>query len=233
MIKAVCDVNGRTVVLLGLDPENIRRLQDDKPIRFEANTLGVGDFTVAIAVGTREDITAQMATAGLFDRVMAVPEDTTGVMQPAGEHDPIDVREIVAEVVGANRAAKEAYLHDPAMKYGIEVVIGTLGWTVDTLVRTGRHTRAELVDLVRTIAIACSISGGPADEQTIGQANTDLFPDRDLPTGDLRTSLVISAMSPDLRNPATPTGLTPRGSKALTQALVAEGFEIVDGPARV
>lgn len=236
MIKAVCDVDGRTVVLLGLDRENITRLQDDKPIRFNAETLGIGNFTLAIAAAeTTEELTRQLTTAGLAQRVTAVPEDTTPVMQPAGEQDPVDVRAIVAEVITSNRTAHEAYLHDPAMHHGVEVVIGTLGRTILALTRTRRFTRTELVELTRTIAVACSISGGPEDEQAIGRANSELFPDRPVPEGEtqVRTELVLGIMNPDHRRSDSPTGLTPGGSRALTEALVGEGFEILDGPRRV
>lgn len=236
MIKAVCDVDGRTVVLLGLDRENITRLQDDKPIRFNAETLGIGAFTLAIAAAdTCRELTDQMTEAGLAQRVMAVPEDTTRVMQPAGESDPVDVRAIVAEVIASNHAAHTAYLHDPAMHHGVEVVIGTLGRAVLELARTGRHTRAELVDLVRATAIACSISGGPEDEQAIGRANAELFPDREVTVDGIqvRTSVVLGVMNLDYARSGSPTGLTPGGSKALTEALADAGFEILDGPTYV
>lgn len=234
MIKAVCDVNGRKLVLLGLDRENISRLQDNKPIRFNANSLGIGDFTLAIAAGeSGADIAEQMASDGLLDRVVAVPEDTSRVMQPAGEQEPVDVRGIVADVIASNHAAHEAYLHDPAMRHGVEVVIGTLGRTVLALAQTGRHTRDELVCLARTVAVACSISGGPEDEQTIGEANTELFPEREIPADEVKTAVVLGVMNPDYRLPAAPAGITPRASRALTEALASEGFEIVEGPARV
>ncbi len=50
MIKIL---NGRTV-MLGLSSENIRRLTDDQPMKFNLNTLGLPDQEIIIFTGKDE-----------------------------------------------------------------------------------------------------------------------------------------------------------------------------------
>lgn len=51
MIKAVKD----NVIILGLTDENLRRMQNDQPIKFNTKELGLGDFEVFIIHGKDED----------------------------------------------------------------------------------------------------------------------------------------------------------------------------------
>ena len=84
----------------------------------------------------------------------------------------IDVRGIVLNIVGANPEAYHAYMHDPAMRHGVEVTIGVLGRAADVLTTTGGHSHPEAAELIREIAIACSHRGGPEDERAIAAAET-------------------------------------------------------------
>lgn len=51
MIKAVKD----NIVILGLTDENLKRLTNNQPIKFNTKELGIGDFEVFILHGENED----------------------------------------------------------------------------------------------------------------------------------------------------------------------------------
>ena len=56
MIKAKIHREGKDLVLLGIDAENVRRLQDDKPILVKGKSIGI-DADIWIVYGeTLDDI---------------------------------------------------------------------------------------------------------------------------------------------------------------------------------
>jgi hypothetical protein len=162
--------------------------------------------------------------------------------EPADPADQIDVRRIVLGVISDNDQARDAYRTDPAMRLGVEVVIGTLGRLAVEMQSAEVFTRDELEQLVHRVAVACSLSGGPENEQTIGDANTELFPtaaevaadDDDVAdqTTDVTTTVTLAVMDRTFRHNTSTSGITPAGHRALVGALAEAGFEIVSGPTR-
>ena len=66
MIKAVREMNGRPLLILGLSGENMTRLMADEPIKFDARQLGL-DIEVLIVGGRTEDaILQQLRQVGLI-----------------------------------------------------------------------------------------------------------------------------------------------------------------------
>ena len=56
--------------MLGLSDENVRRLTQDQPIKFNLKELGLMDLDVVIFNGkTEEEITKMMSDAGLIDPI--------------------------------------------------------------------------------------------------------------------------------------------------------------------
>lgn len=60
------DGNGRRTLIFGLEPENISRLQQGKPIQLNAKELGVDCDVVIFAGGSAEEMARQMG-AKLID----------------------------------------------------------------------------------------------------------------------------------------------------------------------
>jgi hypothetical protein len=61
MIKAVVQVSGRPLVVLGLSGENVTRLMADEPILIDLADLGLPPQKIAIVGGrTEEDIAADL-----------------------------------------------------------------------------------------------------------------------------------------------------------------------------
>ncbi len=89
---------------------------------------------------------------------------------------PVDVRRIVLSVIETSPEASRAYVHEPAMRHGVEVTIGVLGRAADILMRSGGHTAAETEALILEIAHACSQSGGQEYEHALAIANSQLHP---------------------------------------------------------
>lgn len=237
MIKATLKTGNRTIALMGLTRENLEQLQAGQPIRFDGNAIGVTGRTIAIMYGdTGEDIAAELAATGAVDLLVNIPADTTPALRPGGHRpESIDVRAIVLDIVDGNPTAKREYAHDPAMRMGIEVVVGTLSRTAATLLATNRHTRPEVEDIIRDIAVDMSFAHEPGhplattgqeDLTTIAESNTLMF--TDAPDGNI--GLVLGVMDPTFNDPKDPTGISAAGFSALTSALAAAGYEIVDGP---
>lgn len=67
------------VVILGLSEENIQRLKDDKPIKFNMNEMGFPDITVFIITGkTEHSIAADISKmAGGIDPSKTVFKDSS------------------------------------------------------------------------------------------------------------------------------------------------------------
>lgn len=67
MIKARARIGGSDAVVLGLTRENIDRLLDNKPIMFDAATLGISEFDRVIIIGgeTPDDIKEDLRSIGL------------------------------------------------------------------------------------------------------------------------------------------------------------------------
>lgn len=87
----------------------------------------------------------------------------------------INVRSIVMEVIGKNPEAQQAHLHDPAMQYGVEVVVGTLSRVGQICLDRGDSPRA-VQDLIEVAAVACSLSGGAEDETAIAASISSVWP---------------------------------------------------------
>lgn len=67
MIKGVGRSDGKPLLVIGLSAENCFRLQEGKPIKFNAGELGLPDIDVLIVGGLTEDaIAAQLRTSGLL-----------------------------------------------------------------------------------------------------------------------------------------------------------------------
>lgn len=63
MLKVVVNKNaGRKLLVLGLDGENIRRLQNDEPILFDGSEIGLDGWEVSIVGG--EDYNRAVAHFG-------------------------------------------------------------------------------------------------------------------------------------------------------------------------
>lgn len=236
MLKALLRTGNRSIILMGLDRESVDRLTDGQPIRFDGNSVGVPGRTIALMFGeTADDMVAEMAATGATDLLMNIPADTTPVTRPGGHTaEPIDVRRIVLDVVDDSDIAKSLYLSDPAMKAGIEITIGVMGRTAATLLATNRHTRGEVENIIRDIVVDLSFGGeggslgteGPENLDTIAAANTHLYGQANAG----KIGAVLAVMDPTFEDPKDPTGLTGPGFSALTSALAAAGYEIVDGP---
>lgn len=153
MIKAVFNVNGRKIVVLGLTSENVIRLQEGRPIAFNGNVVGLGDMTLSICYGdTGSDIAQDLRVTGLMDHILATPPNPGVPLQPEGEREPIDVRAIVLDVIENHPDARRLYLNDTAVHYGVEMTVKVLERAAARLTRSGRFTRAELVDLLCGVA---------------------------------------------------------------------------------
>lgn len=245
MIKALMKGrNGRTVVLMGLDSENVERIKNGQPIRFDGNAVGIQGRTLAICYGdTAEDIVAEMSAAGGVENLFTVPADTTPPLRPGTtphQPEPIDVRRIVLDLVDGNDISRSAYLNDPAMKYGIEVIIGALGRVAETLTATNRHTRPGIEAIIHDVAVSLAhaadaprdeigpdrlVTTGPEDLTRIAEANTAMY-GRNLDTA----RVYLGVMDPTFVDKSQPSGITPDGLAALTSGLAAAGYEILDGP---
>lgn len=67
MIKAVGRAGDRPLIIIGLSDENLRRLRDDQPIRFDLADLGLPPALVLILGGPTEDaIVDQLHENGLL-----------------------------------------------------------------------------------------------------------------------------------------------------------------------
>lgn len=55
MIKAILDVSGMQIAVLGLTRENIDRLLDNQPIMLDLSQLGLAPQRIAILAGETED----------------------------------------------------------------------------------------------------------------------------------------------------------------------------------
>lgn len=87
----------------------------------------------------------------------------------------VNVRKIVLTVVEANPEAALAYLHEPAMRHGVEVTIGVLSRAADVLIQHGGHTPDQAAHLIGLTAVACSGGTGQEDALRLATANTELF----------------------------------------------------------
>ena len=70
MVKATgTDGDGRPLTVFGLDPENLRRLQADKPIRVDMATMGRPEMGVILIVfgDTHEAIAKLLGAADLLE----------------------------------------------------------------------------------------------------------------------------------------------------------------------
>lgn len=237
MIKAAIDLPGdRTLVLLGLTGENITRICAGEPIAFNAATLGVGldDVAISVAYGRdQSDIAEQLASGGLLDRIKATPWDTERPMQPVPTADHIDVRQIVLEDIAADPIAADQYMTDPAFKLSIETVIGTLDRILDCVAETGRHDPDELEALAHTMVrrLSGSSDDRAEDSAVIAHAAALLTPDPTTPPA-VTITTVLGVQDPTFYAPASPSGITGTGVRALQQALAESGFEILHGPTR-
>lgn len=68
MLKAVfrAGPDGRKVILLGVDRENIRRLTGGEPIKVDLTELGAGDGDVIVVYGeTLQSLAGELRAAGI------------------------------------------------------------------------------------------------------------------------------------------------------------------------
>lgn len=57
MLKATFTLkDGKKALVLGIDKENVRRLQEDKPIRFDAAEVGLPGWEVVVVYGETIDV---------------------------------------------------------------------------------------------------------------------------------------------------------------------------------
>lgn len=66
MIKAVGEMGGRPLLVLGLSGENMTRLMAREPILVECASLGLADLRIVLVGGrTEDDIARELAEHGL------------------------------------------------------------------------------------------------------------------------------------------------------------------------
>jgi hypothetical protein len=70
MLKAVGDHRGTQILLIGLSDENVRRLQAQQPIMFNAAELGLPPLHVVIAAGSTEaSLRTALIDGGLMEQI--------------------------------------------------------------------------------------------------------------------------------------------------------------------
>lgn len=141
MLKAVGEVNGCPLLLIGLSEENIRRLQDDQPIVFDTAELGLPPTTVVVAGGhSDETLRTALDLSGLIDRIglmlrtdmpdKPAPEAYAGAQRALMaawtdlRDDPVHAEQLAAVAVGG---AWSGFRGTPAVAQGERFVCPRCG----------------------------------------------------------------------------------------------------------
>lgn len=87
----------------------------------------------------------------------------------------VDVRRIVGEVLLADATVHRLYHSDPAMRHGVEIVMGTLGTVADVLVREGETVlyAGHLIEL--TAQELQKAHNAHVDTAALATANVEMF----------------------------------------------------------